>query len=370
MTPAQSKARASADAKARALAKAANGTESQVNNSPPMVYQAPSINVPASMHEVAALIQGELTKIQQAQSVLLTLYEKFDPVPGGNGARITPEPTRPDAFFEYGSSSTQTYVDIHTPGEVKNADYGARLIAEAVNTNLTNYARVTLQGYAVNLVSTGNAIDIAGAVTIRPQGGSNNPRLAWEEKTTGKEIACHVWNSESTSRGLTMEWATDYGNGGYMMYLEKNKATNTAKLSVNGAIAASLTVTATGEVITTSQNSYRHVAGQYGQFWRQDGNDLYLMLTNAGDQYGSYNGLRPFIVDLPTGKCTIKGTISSTFEQLYTEDGAQYLTDRHADTREALLKEEIKQEIYAELMAAGVISELPAPLPQEVGAHE
>lgn len=55
------------------------------------------------------------------------------------------------------------------------------------------------------------------------------------------------------------------------------------------------------EIQSTSQYNFRIVAGNYGIYWRQDGNSLYLMLTNAGDQYGRYNGFRPIRVELATG---------------------------------------------------------------------
>lgn len=69
--------------------------------------------------------------------------------------------------------------------------------------------------------------------------------------------------------------------------------------SIGGTFAGNLAVS--GEVQTTSQNSYRHVVGNYGAFWRSDGSSLYLMLTASGDQYGSYNALRPLQVNLATG---------------------------------------------------------------------
>jgi microcystin-dependent protein len=65
-----------------------------------------------------------------------------------------------------------------------------------------------------------------------------------------------------------------------------------------------------GEVITTNFNSFRMVAGNYGAFWRNDGGTLYLMFTNSGDQYGNYNGLRPFAVNLTTGKVQLNQGVS------------------------------------------------------------
>ncbi|MCK2155726.1 hypothetical protein [Citrobacter braakii] len=60
-----------------------------------------------------------------------------------------------------------------------------------------------------------------------------------------------------------------------------------------------------GEIQTTSANAYRIVYGDYGVFWHQNGNDLYLGLTNHGDPYGAFNDRRAFIVNLATGKVTL-----------------------------------------------------------------
>lgn len=60
-----------------------------------------------------------------------------------------------------------------------------------------------------------------------------------------------------------------------------------------------------GEIQTTSANAYRIVYGGYGVVWHQNGNDLYLMLTNHGDPYGAFNDRRAFIVNLATGKVTL-----------------------------------------------------------------
>lgn len=60
-------------------------------------------------------------------------------------------------------------------------------------------------------------------------------------------------------------------------------------------------ISASGEITTTSANCFRMVYGNYGAFWRNDGVGLYLMLTNAGDQHGTFNSLRPFLVETATG---------------------------------------------------------------------
>ncbi|WP_308378267.1 phage tail fiber protein [Serratia marcescens] len=60
-----------------------------------------------------------------------------------------------------------------------------------------------------------------------------------------------------------------------------------------------------GEIQSTSAVNYRIVAGDYGTFWRNDGNNVYLMLTKAKDPYGTWNDLRPMTVDVKTGFVTL-----------------------------------------------------------------
>lgn len=55
------------------------------------------------------------------------------------------------------------------------------------------------------------------------------------------------------------------------------------------------------EIQSTTADNYRLISGDYGTFWRNDGNSMYLMLTKEKDQYGSFNNLRPFAVDVKNG---------------------------------------------------------------------
>jgi len=79
-----------------------------------------------------------------------------------------------------------------------------------------------------------------------------------------------------------------------------------SKLEVNGVIA-------------TQGNpfSLRQVYGDYGFMHYQDGANYYMLVTNSGDQYGSYNNLRPFYVNLTSGNVgmnhnlTVAGTMNA-----------------------------------------------------------
>jgi len=68
--------------------------------------------------------------------------------------------------------------------------------------------------------------------------------------------------------------------------------------------------TLTGQVNTNSQivstvagspGAFRIIAGSYGIMDYSDGTSYYKLITAAGSQTGSYNGLRPFVINLATG---------------------------------------------------------------------
>lgn len=112
-----------------------------------------------------------------------------------------------------------------------------------------------------------------------------------------------------------VQYAASYSDGGRQLKFRTMNAEGrwgawaNVITSYGGTIGGTLRVDA--EIQTTSSNSFRMVSGDYGTFWRQDGNTLYLMLTNPGDQYGSYNDFRPLIVDLRTGAVTLPGGTSA-----------------------------------------------------------
>ena len=79
--------------------------------------------------------------------------------------------------------------------------------------------------------------------------------------------------------------------------------------------------TFTSEIVNTSPH-YRHIFGDYGTFWRQDGVNLYLLLTNSGDPYGDWNNFRPLTVNLATGICDISGNANTATKA--TQDASGY----------------------------------------------
>ncbi|HGV2622077.1 TPA: tail fiber domain-containing protein [Escherichia coli] len=71
-------------------------------------------------------------------------------------------------------------------------------------------------------------------------------------------------------------------------------------------------LTATGEIISKSANGLRIAYGNYGFFIRNDGGSTYFMLTASGDTLGSWNGLRPIIINNTSGAVTIGNGLNVT----------------------------------------------------------
>ncbi|WP_413504829.1 phage tail protein [Serratia grimesii] len=84
----------------------------------------------------------------------------------------------------------------------------------------------------------------------------------------------------------------------------KTEADSRYLMKTGGQLTGPLKTSA--EIQSTSLNSYRMVGGGFGAFWRNDGARVYLLLTNENNQYGDFNSLRPFSVDVRTGTATFE----------------------------------------------------------------
>ncbi|HIF0862157.1 TPA: prophage tail fiber N-terminal domain-containing protein [Escherichia coli] len=99
----------------------------------------------------------------------------------------------------------------------------------------------------------------------------------------------------------------------YVIYSShiKPTATDVGALPITGGnLNGSLT--ATGEIISKSANGLRIAYGSYGFFIRNDGSNTYFMLTNSGNSLGTYNSLRPLIINNANGAVTIANGLNVT----------------------------------------------------------
>lgn len=89
------------------------------------------------------------------------------------------------------------------------------------------------------------------------------------------------------------------------------------------------TLKTSAEIQSTHIDNYRMVGGGFGSFWRNDGNRLYLLLTNENDQYGTFNALRPFSVDVRTGTAAFESGmhIGGNWPAITTSSGTTWHPD-------------------------------------------
>lgn len=129
-----------------------------------------------------------------------------------------------------------------------------------------------------------DAADGTGGLTV------NNfaPALAMVDRTAG---------------AYSSRWRTDGDN----LALDFDNANNGASWA--GTV---LNINRTGEIRSLYPNNYRLISGDYGTFWRNDGSSLYLMITAAGAPWGNWNGLRPFAVDLASGRVVCSNGLGIT----------------------------------------------------------
>ena len=71
-------------------------------------------------------------------------------------------------------------------------------------------------------------------------------------------------------------------------------------------------LTATGEIVSRYANGFRIAYGSYGFFIRNDGSNTYFMLTDSGNSLGTYNNLRPLIINNANGTVTIGNGLNVT----------------------------------------------------------
>lgn len=92
-------------------------------------------------------------------------------------------------------------------------------------------------------------------------------------------------------------------------------------IPLTGSTAITGKLKTTGEIVSTNDNAFRSIYGDYGFFIRNDGSNVYFMLTNAGEAEGAWNDLRPLLINNATGKVLINGIniedVSATANSAY-----------------------------------------------------
>lgn len=107
----------------------------------------------------------------------------------------------------------------------------------------------------------------------------------------------------------------------------KPTAADVGAIPLSGSTGVTGIVRSSAELQSSSANNFRIGYGGYGTFWRNDGANLYLMLTDKDDPWGNYNALRPFRVSISNGEVIISKLNLSDFGYF----DARYYTKTQSD---------------------------------------
>ncbi|EPB9208176.1 glycine-rich domain-containing protein, partial [Escherichia coli] len=153
-------------------------------------------------------------------------------------------------------------------------------------------------------------IPLAGAVIeVFNNGGSSNNYTIRITTATTTGVSGALTNAEF----VYVFNGTSYSPGWRRAYNTKNKPTaaDVGALPLSGG-ALTGGLTAAGEIISKSANGLRIAYGNYGFFIRNDGSNTYFMLTDSGNSLGTYNNLRPLIINNANGTVTIGNGLNVT----------------------------------------------------------
>lgn len=166
--------------------------------------------------------------------------------------------------------------------------HGAKVIGNFETTNAANLkGSLTVSGAA----AFANSVNISGSLSVAKKisiGGSPTGNFA--------NNLCSI-NIGDTDSGFMSP-----GDGMLDLYL------NNAKYM--GFDIANRRIYGEGEFITNQANGYRILSPNQGVIHRFDGSTYYLLFTDVGNQYGGWNGLRPFAVNASNGDVTLNHNVN------------------------------------------------------------
>ncbi|HBB9098614.1 TPA: tail fiber protein, partial [Escherichia coli] len=153
-------------------------------------------------------------------------------------------------------------------------------------------------------------IPLAGAVIeVFNNGSSSNNYTIRITTATTTGVSGALTNAEF----IYVFNGTSYSPGWRRAYNTKNKPTaaDVGALPLSGGTLSG-GLTSSGEIVSKYANGFRIAYGNYGFFIRNDGGSTYFMLTASGDTLGSWNSLRPIIINNSSGVVSIGNGLNVT----------------------------------------------------------
>ncbi|EGE3263733.1 hypothetical protein DLY47_01650 [Shigella sonnei] len=208
-------------------------------------------------------------------------------------------PTAADGWLNSGNGTAFTTAQfitwLNNQGAFSNKYWIARCSWTYANNNYiddTGCGRIDLSGSVIEVFSNKSTSHYTIRVTTTTtsgHGGVNNAEFIY------------VYNG------------SDYAPGWRRSYNTRNKptASDVGALPLTGGTLSG-GLTSSGEIISKSANGLRIAYGNYGFFIRNDGSSTCFMLTDSGNSLGTYNSLRPLIINNANGAVTIGNGLNVT----------------------------------------------------------
>jgi len=148
-----------------------------------------------------------------------------------------------------------------------------------------------------------NTTQIATTAYVKSQGYSTTTGTVTSvniSTPTGLSISGNPVNSSGT---LALSLAAGY---------EIPQSSAIVHIAGTETITGTKTVSSELRLTHTGAGQARMVKGDYGVIFRNDGSSMFMLATASGDQYGSWNSLRPFSFNVATGLVTMSNGVSIT----------------------------------------------------------
>ncbi|HIE0832691.1 TPA: tail fiber protein [Escherichia coli] len=187
---------------------------------------------------------------------------------------------------------------------------GRDILAKATVAAVIEYL-----GLQETVNKAGNAVQKTGDTLSGGLTFEYDSILAWIRNSDWAKIG---FKNDADGDTDSFMWFETGDNGNEYFKWRSKQSTTTKDLMTLKWDALNILVNAivNGEVISKSANGLRIAYGNYGFFIRNDGSNTYFMLTNSGDNMGTYNGLRPLWINNATGAVSMGRGLNVSGETL------------------------------------------------------
>lgn len=229
-------------------------------------------------------------------------------------------------LWEYIKDKTDKLYSLssHTHNKSDVSDLNIKLTNEDLDTikNVGFY----YGGGENGVLNKPTSVDAFGLIVFQSANGWYTQLLY--ASNLGKQLYTRWYDGSTWTNWVKEVYIKNLSISGNNITLTKTDGTtktlNADYIPLSGSTSITGALRTTGELQSTTPNGLRIAYGGCGAILRNDGNYTYLLLTENGDPYGSWNDLRPINIDNSTGFVTfsngLKGTLTGNADSATNAD--------------------------------------------------